>query len=186
MAASPAYLYDATLEPVGHVGVLMKMFGQTVDGSYPATYDAAVFSWPNGVDEGSAFAVRTESAGGATRWRSPHEVIHLRAVGRPARTNVAFVVLEGPARATDTVHGARGDHTTGIEKHGIRAELVSFSALFQPLVDETVARIELDSLRKVLGDPRSPRRALATPGYTRSTGPPKVINRSICRLLHWD
>jgi hypothetical protein len=139
------------------------------------------------VEEGAAFTVRTESPNGTPRWRSPEEVVHFRALGWPARTNVAFVVLDGPSRAINTVHGgSASQHDVGIARHGIRAELAAFSPLLQPLVDETVARVELASLNKPFGDPRSVRRALRTPGYTRTTGAPKVVNRSLCRLLHWD
>ncbi len=187
MAASPAYLYDATLGPVGHVGVLMKMFGQRVNGSYKPEFDAAVFSWPNGVEEGAKFAVRTEVPGDGTHWRSPHEVIHLRVPGRAARTNVAFVVLEGRSRATAIVSGgAARNHTKGIREDGILAELVAFSPLFQPLADEKVARSDLSRRRAAPATTSDIERALTRPGYTRTTGAATVINRSICRLLHWD
>jgi hypothetical protein len=187
MSNSRAYLYDSTLQPVGHVGVLVKM-SDSGYGSYPDDFDVAVFSpWPDALVEGTAFAVRTESDNDVTRWRSPHEVVHFRAVGQPERTNVAFVVLEGPSTAPDRVVGGGGlRHSLGIAAHGVRAELASFSATFTPLTNEVDARSDVESLPNRGAHDGSVRGQLATPGYTRTTGGPNVVNRSLCRILHWD
>ena len=189
MSYSHAYLYDQTGEPVGHVGILVQMLGSGGYGSYPAKFDAAIFSpWPDALGEGVKFAVRTESdvANDATRWRKADEVLHFQAVGQPAQTNVSFVVLKGASNA-ELANGVRGlDRSNGINAHGIRKELANYSLTFKPLLKQQVARDHLQSSGKPPADAASVRRRLAEPAYTRTTGGPKVITRSICRILHWD
>lgn len=188
MVDERAYLYDSTLQPLGPVGLFVKLLGGGGYGSYPGEFDAAVFSpWPDVLDEGVPFAIRTELASGATQWRSPHEVANFRAVGQPSSTNVAIVVLEGPSTATSAVSGGGGlAHASGIDTHGIRTELANFSPTFKPLLKETDSRRRLAALGEPPVDKRAVRRKMATPGYTRTTGTARVVNRGLCRILRWD
>lgn len=189
MSHSHAYLYDQTGEPVGHVGVLVQMLSSGASSVPPVKFDAAIFSpWPDSLGEGVRFAVRTEAdaANDITRWRKADEVLHFRAVGQPARTNVSFVFLKGASNA-DLAQGVHGlDRSLGISSHGIRRELANFSPTFKPLLKQHIASSHLRSSGKPLADAAAVRRRLATPAYTRTAGGPKVITRSICRILHWD
>src|SRR6478735_3795470 len=107
------------------------------NGSYPDKFDAAVFSpWPDALADGATFAVRTESdaAHESTRWRKADEVVHFEAIGQPARTNLAVVVLHG-ASSADLANGVHGlNRGQGIEAPGIRRELVNYSSTFRPLL----------------------------------------------------
>ena len=97
-------------------------------------------------------------------------MIHFRAVGRPARANIAFVVLEGPsvAEPDDGVGGL--DHTTGIKAQASARNWRVF-ATFPPLSNELVARAPTSIfgarcgrplVRRAVGSP--PRATPASPG----------------------
>src|SRR3954453_1878899 len=148
MSHSHAYLYDQSGQPVGHVGVLAQMLGSGGYGSYPAMFDAAVFSpWPDTLVDGAKFAVRTESdvADEPTRWRKADEVLHFEAIGQPSRTNLAVVVLHG-ASSADLASGVHDlNRGQGIEAHGIRRELVNYSPTFGPLLKQRAAPDHLQS-----------------------------------------
>ncbi|WP_155856122.1 hypothetical protein [Cellulomonas sp. URHD0024] len=188
--AMHAYLYDSTLQPVGPLGIVVRLHGGTDLGRFPKEFDAAFFSpWPAALAAGAEFAVRTESEdGAATRWRMPQEVFDLRAVTKKGDSNVAIVILERTGVPAPPVVAGGGSlsHSKGIEEHGILEELKRHSPTFDALGTEAAAQQNLSALPGADGGPATAQ--LAIPTYTRTVGVPGnlSLNRSLCRILHWD